>query len=184
MDGDGAKDIIANHTIDGKVPYTPTVFIYGSDKQPVEYTGEYLSGPLDKYICNYCDGHGFGGGQALSDSIDTIKITDEAVVKAKLESPKAPKAPEMGIKEGDQTSLFEGVANLKLLRSQANSALKGEYDITDNHLIASKQYSKAPHGIAHGQYGYVPRQSFGAAFGGYQSGQVYGASHYARDASG
>lgn len=75
-----------------------------------------MSGPLDKYICNYCDGHGFGGGQALSDSIDTIKITDEAVVKAKLESTKAPKAPEMGIKEDDQTSLFEGVANLKMLR--------------------------------------------------------------------
>ena len=38
------------------------------------------------------------------------------MVKAKLESPKAPKAPEMGIKEDDQTSLFEGVANLKMLR--------------------------------------------------------------------
>ena len=61
------------------------------------------------------------------------------MVKAKLESPEVPKAPEMGIKEGDKTSLFEGVANLQLMRSQAKSALRGEYDITDNHLIAAKQ---------------------------------------------
>ena len=43
IDSPASQDIIANHTIGGTVPYTPTVYVYGKDKQPVEYTGEYLT---------------------------------------------------------------------------------------------------------------------------------------------
>ena len=42
IDNPASKDIISKHTIGGAVALTPTVYVYGKDKQPVEYTGEYL----------------------------------------------------------------------------------------------------------------------------------------------
>ena len=133
------------------MPFTPTVYTYGADKQPVEYTGEYLSGPMDQHICGYCDSHGFG--DSLSAAIETPSTPSLATAAPVLSAPvvepvvpetpidkseevfkSSPKAAAQGIGAEDGSSLFEGVANLGLLKSQAMAALKGKYDITDEHL--------------------------------------------------
>jgi hypothetical protein len=146
--------------VGGQVPFTPTVYTYGADKQPVEYTGEYLSGPMDQHICGYCDSHGFG--DSLSSAIETpitpTLATSAPVLSSPITEPivpdtpkdaseevfkSAPKAAEQGIGAEDGSSLFEGMANLGLLKAQAMAALKGKYDITDDHLEQAKLQTDA-----------------------------------------
>ena len=55
------KEILQSYTGGKTVQYTPTVFMYGSDKaHPVEYEGDYKLASLETYIGSYCDSHGFG----------------------------------------------------------------------------------------------------------------------------
>ena len=186
------------------MPFTPTVYTYGADKQPVEYTGEYLSGPMDQHICGYCDSHGFG--DSLSAAIETPVTPSLATAAPVLSAPvvepvvpetpidkseevfkSSPKAAEQGINAEDGSSLFEGVANLGLLKSQAMAALKGKYDITDEHLEQAKHQTDAQGKYAayeYGQKGYVHPQGFTNVFPGYTSGQLYGQMNYGRDSTG
>lgn len=56
------KDVIlANYTGGKRTMLTPTVLLYGLDKNaPNEYRGSYTSNPLSIFIKNFCDDNGYG----------------------------------------------------------------------------------------------------------------------------
>ena len=98
---------------------TPTVMVYGENKyQPEEYVGAYHTRPLNDFVCNYCDNHGYS---RPSSYLDFQHQEPNDVLQAAAPVEAAPFDP--------MSAIHETVASIDVLRHFANSARNGRYDI-------------------------------------------------------
>ena len=145
VDDDTRDDLIAQHTPNGELEFTPTVYIYGTDKHtPTEYTGSYGAdgyNGLNEQITKYCDDNGFSNEGAVAYAAIAVEDIAEA---PKQDLPESGLAPITG--EG-----AESIEDLAILRLLGNAALGGQLDGFQGTGYSIPGFHGEGAGVGHGQ---------------------------------